>query len=339
MNRRSFNQAILGSALILPNTLSMEKSKSSYLLPGDHVGLVCPASPITEERLNKAILNMESLGLVPVRGKNILKQNGYLAGSDQERLQDLYEMYKDPSIKAIWCIRGGYGVTHLLPYMDYKLVGSNPKLLIGYSDITGFHNAFYSILKMTNLHGPMASSDFTPYTVEQLKKVIFGNRGDSIQVRTCDENDIEFTTNGKSVFERYVIHPGQAEGVLVGGNLSLLAAMCGTPYFKIKKHCILFIEDIEEAPYRVDRMITQLLQVMDTTRIKGILLGVFDGCERKDPATSSTLKEMMIERLAPLQIPCAYGFSFGHISNQCTIPLGAHAKMDSKDFSLQFELP
>ena len=249
------------------------------------------------------------------------------------------DMYRDSSIKAIWCIRGGYGCTHLLPYLDYKLIAAHPKLLIGYSDVTAFHNALYSKLKLNNLHGPVGSSDFTPYTLNLVKKVIFGRSGDSIDIKTCQDNDVEFNTNGKTTFERYVITPGIAEGALIGGNLSLLSALCGTPYFKIKKDTILFIEDIEEAPYRVDRMLTQLLQTIDMDKIKGIVLGVFEGCERKPEKTDQTLKEVMTERLSRLNIPCLYGFPFGHIANQCTLPVGAHARMDTNTFSLQVRLP
>lgn len=339
VNRRSFNQTMLGSGLVATHLASMQKNNSPYLVPGDRVGLICPASPINEDRLKKAVANMESLGLIPVPGKNIMNQNGYLAGKDIERLQDLHDMYRDPSIKAIWCIRGGYGATHLLPYIDYSLIDANPKLLIGYSDITAFHNALFTKLKLHSLHGPVGSSDFTPYTTEQLKKVIFGTAGDWVEVKTCDDNDLEFSTNGKTTFERFVIHPGKGEGILIGGNLSLLSAMCGTPYFKIKRDTILFIEDVEEAPYRIDRMLTQLLQAIDIHHVKGILLGVFEGCERKEPTISFSLKEVMMDRLSRLQIPCMYGFSFGHISNQCTIPFGTKGKMDTDAFTLQFRLP
>ncbi len=338
MDRRTFNQTVLGSSIMVPSISHLTKKYPPYLQPGDKVGLICPAGLINEERLTKAKTNIESLGLVPVLGKNIMQTHGYLAGKDQHRLEDLHDMYRDDSIRAIWCIRGGFGCTHLLPYLDLELIRSHPKMLLGYSDITAFHNGLYTKLNLHSLHSPVAASDFTQYTVDQLRKVIFGVSGQHIEIGACTDDEHQFV-EGKSTFERYVIYPGQSEGLLIGGNLSLLVSLCGTPYFKIKKDSILYLEDIEEAPYRIDRMLTHLFQAIPVDRIKGIVCGVFEGCERKEHTPSLSLKEVILERLSRLQVPAIYGFSFGHISNQCTIPIGAKGTLNTASFSLSLKLP
>lgn len=310
----------------------------TYLKPGDRIGLICPSGPISQERLDCSISNLEQLGLVPVQGINIMKQNGYLAGNQMERLEDLHTMYTDQSIKAIWCIRGGFGATHLLPHLDYKLIRKHPKVLLGFSDITALHCALLTRLSISNFHSPVASSELTPYTLENLRNIIFGSSGQLVKIGTSPDND-DFFIQGKTAYERYVVKPGQAHGILWGGNLSLLAALCGTPYLKVNRDFLLFIEDIEEAPYRIDRMITQLLQVLPLNLLKGIVLGVFEGCEKKAGTASQTLKEMMLEKFSSLAIPVIYGFPFGHILHQCTFPFGAEAILDTDSFSLTVKLP
>lgn len=322
--------------IIMNNSISLKK-KTQYLKPGDRVGLICPAGIINEERIARAIANMQSLGLEPVLGKNILNQSGYLAGKDQERLYDLMSMYKDQSIQAVWCIRGGYGCTRLLPHIDFDIIRSNPKPILGYSDVTAFHHSFTLKAGIPAFHSPVASSEFSPYTLENLKKVILGSPGQTIEIVPSTEND-QLYLEGKSLYERYVIQNGVASGRLWGGNLSLLSAMCGTEYLKVKKDILLYIEDIDEAPYRIDRMLTQLFQSIPMDKVKGIVLGVSEGCEKKENAQSYTLKEVLMERVGRLGIPAAYGFSFGHITHQFTIPVGAVATMNTEKFNLMIEL-
>lgn len=338
MNRRLFTQTLVGSGVWWSTNEKKRIKPGNYLKAGDRIGLICPASPIQQERIDRSLANLKVLGLEPVLGKFILQQNGYLAGNQTERLADLHDMYRDESIKGIWCIRGGFGCTHLLPDLDYKLIQKNQKILLGFSDVTAFHCALQSKLNQSNLHSPVASSEMTPYTLEQFKKIAFGQSSQLVSIGTCTEND-EMFNQGKTVFERYVIHQGQAHGVLWGGNLSLLSALCGTPYIKIDRDFILFIEDIEEAPYRVDRMITQLLQVLPLRLLRGVILGVFEGCEKKPEATTQSLKEVMMDRFSKLSIPVMYGFPFGHIANQCTFPFGAEVIMDTSNFSLTIKLP
>ena len=314
------------------------RRKPKYLKAGDTVGLICPAGIINEERVLKATTNMQSLGLEIKLGSHIMEQSGYLAGTDANRLADLHGMYRDPSVQAIWCIRGGYGCTRILPMIDFGLLNSNPKPLFGYSDVTAFHHSFYNKAGIQTFHSPVAASDFTSFTFDHLKSIVLGESGKEIEINSCAEND-RLYTEGKSVYERYVIYPGKAEGRLWGGNLSLLAAMSGTEYLKLRNDTILYIEDIGEAPYRIDRMLTQLFQSLPINKIKAIVIGVCDGCEKKENDQSFTLREVMEDRVGKLKIPSVYGFPFGHIPNQCTLPFGAQASFDTEKFVMKVELP
>lgn len=339
MNRRSFTKSVLsGSGFLILNNSPQMRRKPIYLKAGDTVGLICPAGIINEERITKATANMKSLGLEVKFGDHIMEQSGYLAGTDANRIADIHRMYRDPSVQAIWCIRGGYGCTRLLPMIDFELLKSNPKPLFGYSDITAFHHSLYNKSGIQTFHSPVGASDFTPFTFDHLKPIVLGESGKEIEIKACAEND-QFFAEGKSVYERYVIHPGKAEGSLWGGNLSLLAAMLGTDYLQIKKDTILYIEDVGEAPYRIDRMLTQLFQAVPLNKIKGIVVGVCDGCEKKENDQSFTLKEVIEDRIGSLKIPAVYGFPFGHISNQCTFPFGAKAIFDADAFMMKVELP
>ncbi|MEL6925573.1 MAG: LD-carboxypeptidase, partial [Bacteroidota bacterium] len=241
-----------------------------------------------------------------------------------QRLDDLHQMFADPEIDGIWCVRGGYGCTRILPHIDYKLIRKNPKVIIGYSDITALLQGIHQETGLIGFHGPVGTSDFTDYTLEQMQAVVMQNKA---------TYTIPFFDNPKALDQdeyRYeVIHPGVAEGELAGGNLSLLAAMTGTDFECKVKGKLLFIEDVGEQPYRIDRMLTQIQQNQNLNDAAGIVLGVFNDCKARNPEYSLTLMECLKDQLAGLRIPVIYGFSFGHISNQCTFPIGIRARLDT----------
>ncbi len=298
--------------------------KPARLKEGDTVGMIAPSSSVSAETLARAIANIESLGLKVKTGDNILKSKGYLAGTEKERLDDLHKMFADPAIKAVWCVRGGYGATRYLPQIDYALIKKNPKIFIGYSDITALHLAIHEKTGLVTFHGPVGTSDPTDYNRLHLKNVLM-HPSPQYLIPQAEEN----LKNEGNLYKTEAIHPGKSAGKLIGGNLSLLSAMAGTPYgLKNLKGCLLFMEDIEERPYRIDRMLTQLLQSCDITKAAGIILGVFEGCNPKPDENSLSLMECLTDRLAPLNIPCMYGYSFGHIKNQCVLPVGIQAEMD-----------
>ena len=298
--------------------------KPARLKKGDTIGLIAPGSPIPDDRFGQAIKNVERLGFKTVYTQNAKAQHGFLAGTDAQRLDDLHQMFADPAVAGIWCLRGGYGCTRLLPHIDYSLIRKNPKVLIGYSDITALLQAINIKTGLVGFHGPAAVSTFTEYTVDHVKSVLI-NAECPLKIDISSEN----LAKEAPEYQSYVIRPGTAEGRLVGGNLSLLASMTGTDFEWSVKNKIVFIEDIGEKPYRIDRMLTQLMQSCRLDKAAAIILGVFVDCEAKPDAASLSLSETLKDRLYGLGIPVIYGLSFGHIANQFTLPIGIKARIDT----------
>ncbi|MCL4112193.1 UNVERIFIED_CONTAM: hypothetical protein GTU68_033051 [Idotea baltica] len=329
MNRRDFKKLLIWGS-VAASTQSKAKTKHlvkpAPLRTGDLIGLIAPGSAIPEEKISKSISTLEDLGLQYKMGEFARSVNGYLAGTDAERLSDLHQMFSDPDIKGIWCLRGGYGCTRLLSAIDYDLVARNPKVLIGYSDITALHLAFYQKCSLVTFHGPVASSEPTLYSIESLKQMVFENG--SLMIRSSMDN-------GPRDDSRYVIKGGIAEGNLVGGNLSLLAAMVGTDCLPSFENKLVFIEDIGEKPYRIDRMLVQLFQATDLSSAAGIIFGQFNDCEAEKNENSYTLKQTLMNQIQHLNIPIYYGFSFGHVNQNCTIPLGIRARFDTNTATLE----
>ncbi len=332
MNRRTFTQQLsygiiplLGfpTSFFSANYSEGMKAikKPRQLVPGDTIGLLSPGSALSPERIATAIQNIENLGFKTVLAPHAREKKGFLAGEDAHRLADLHDFFADDQIAGIWCLRGGYGSARLLPQLDYALIRKNPKVLIGYSDITALLGAIYQRSGLVTFHGPVASSTFSDFTQQHLRAVLMNPSATySIQAET----------------QVKAIVPGQAKGVLAGGNLSLLAALCGTAYEPNWKNKLVFMEDIGEKPYRIDRLLTQLLQGSNLNKAAGILLGQFEDCEAKPGDNSLTLLETLHDRLGPLGIPVAYGMPFGHISDMVTLPLGIEAVLDVDNGHLRF---
>lgn len=341
MNRRTFSKKIAAATTLIgfpfvgfnrdsSTTFSKKIIKPKRLKPGDTIGLVTPASPITEEQLDKAIKNIEGLGFKLVYNrKRLLARNGYLAGKDIVRADEINRMFDNKDIDGIWCIRGGYGVTRMLEMLNYKVIRQNPKVLIGYSDVTALHQAIFKKTGLVCFHGPVGASEFTAYTQKHVTQVV-SNTDTTFKIEAAPQNE----AMENQVYNSYVINDGVAEGKLVGGNLTLAASLVGTPYDISYNNKLVFLEDIGEKPYRIDRMITQMLLAGKFDRVKGIILGVFYNCEAGEGENSLTLAEMFKDRFERLKIPVIYGMSFGHISNQFTLPLGINARLNTTDKTL-----
>ncbi len=237
-------------------------------------------------------------------------------------------MFERKDVDTIVCARGGYGCARILPLLDYNVIKNNPKILIGYSDVTAL---LYGIFKETGLitfHGPVGISTFNDYSVDYFKKVLM-HPEEVFAFYNADEdknkNDEEFNS--------ITINTGKARGVLVGGNLSIVVSLIGTPYDVDGKNKIFFLEEVGEEPYRVDRMLTQMIEAGKFKNAKGIMLGVFkDSVSNKNKSgldDSFSLKEVLFDRLSNLKIPVVYGMSFGHITNKFTLPFGVEAELDS----------
>jgi len=300
-----------------------KKIKPKKLKKGDTIGLIAPGSAFSKDAYNRTIKNIKSLGLKYKNANNLFKDYGFVAGTDKERIDDIHQMFSDNTVDAIWCVRGGYGTTRIIENLDYNLIRSNPKIIIGYSDITALLNAINAKTGLVTFHGPVGATELTPYTLDNFKKVLFSNSA-SVKIPVFYNVEEE---NG--AFVSSVIVDGNMRGELIGGNLSLLSAMSGTKFNLHLKDKLLFIEDVGEKPYRIDRMLTQLLFSTDISKASGIILGVFKDCD-VDPGTdgSLTLLETIKDRLEPLGLPLFYGFSFGHIKDMCTLPIGIEAKFD-----------
>lgn len=324
MDRRSFvvnsGLTLFGLSYNLNKALTLEEikklKKAIPLKTNDKVALIAPGSPPKPEKLNLAITQIKSLGFQVVEGANLRKKAGFLAGTDAQRLSDLHQMFADKSIKGIWCVRGGYGCTRLLPMLDFKLIKNNPKVLIGYSDITALSNAIYQKTGLVGIHGIVGSSPFNEYSVNALKSLLF--KATKNQVLNNHPNDTVDT-----------LYPGIGKGRLLGGNLTVMTAMAGTPYEIQAKNKIIFIEDVGEKPYRIDRMLTQLIQSSQLNKAKGIILGQFRNCESASDDPHEKLLFRLKNLLLPLKIPCVYGFSFGHVEHNMSLPVGAMVQLDT----------
>lgn len=339
MDRRTFGRRIAAATALAGLPLvgfakdSSEENfpkkilKPKRLKPGDTIGLVTPASPITEEQLEKTIENIERLGFkLQYNRKRLLARKGYLAGKDIVRADEINRMFNNKEIDGIWCVRGGYGVTRMLDMLNYKVIRDNPKVLIGYSDITALHQAIFKKTGLVGFHGPVGASEFTDYTKEHLLEVV-SKRTTTFEITASPANE----AMENQAYNSYVIRDGIAEGRLVGGNLTLAASLVGTPYDISYNNKLVFLEDIGEKPYRLDRMLTQMILAGKFNKVKGIVLGVFLNCEAGESDNSLTLEQMFKDKFRNFNIPIIYGMSFGHISNQFTLPLGIKAKLNTAD--------
>jgi len=303
------------------------KLKPGILKKGDTIGLVAPGSYISQNQLDESIKNFEELGYKVKYNNSILDKHGYLAGFDKDRAQDIHSMFLDSNVKAVVAVRGGYGCARLLPYLDYELIRKNPKIVMGYSDITSLLYGLYSKTGLVSFHGPVGTSTFNEYSVNHLNNTVAKINGNYEMKNLPDEED-----------KITVIKNGVAEGELIGGNLSIVVSMIGTEYDIDTENKIIFLEDIGEEPYRIDRMLTQMRQSGKFNKCSGVVLGIFRRCEidQNDPEfeNSLTLKQVLQDRLGDLGIPVIYGMSFGHITNKFTLPFGINAKIDTYNKSL-----
>ena len=288
------------------------------LIAGATIGLISPASPENVEAIQKGILFLKNQGFNILEGKHLYDKWGYLAGKDNDRASDIMEMFKNTEVDIILCIRGGYGSGRLLPYLDYDVIKENPKIFAGFSDITVLLNSFYEKCNLITFHSPMGTSNLED--IETFKSFMF----------TLMKGYEPYIIKNPSEFETKCIVPGIVEGNLIGGNLGLICNSLGTPYETDMKGKILFIEDVSEAPYRIDRILTQLLLAGKLQQCKGIILGQFKNCDLPHYERSLTLEEVFEDRLYNLNIPMFSGFCSGHDYPKLTLPIGARVRMNSE---------
>ncbi len=301
--------------------------KPPRLKAGDTVGLVAPGGHTDAPAIAKAIKNIESLGFHVKLGRNLEAVYGNYGGFPEQRLEDLHAMFADPDVKAIWAIRGGSGCIQLLAHLDYELIRKHPKILIGYSDITALHLAIQNKVGLVTFHGPVASSTFSDYSVTHLMNVLM-HPEDEYTIPMAVENSRKAEEEPHYALRTVV--PGVCEGPLTGGNLCLVSALVGTGYASNYAGGILFLEEVNEAPYRIDRMMMQLHLNRSLASTAGVMLGICENCGPQDSDISLTLDETTDQHLKLLKGPAVTGYSFGHIRNQFTIPMGIRARLDSQ---------
>jgi muramoyltetrapeptide carboxypeptidase len=252
---------------------------------------------------------------------------GNYAGSVEMRLADLHGMFLDPEVKAIWCIRGGSGGISLLAHIDYAMIRRHPKILLGYSDISALHLAILRHAGMVTFHGPVASSTATDYSTEHMLAVLTDPQP-SYTIPMSLENSQRALEEPH--YAARTVHSGVATGPLIGGNLSLVSALAGTPYAADFRGSILFLEEVNEAPYRIDRWMTQLDLAVGFNKAAAVMIGICENCGPEHESVSLTLDQTLDIHLQPLTIPAVTGYSFGHIRNQFTIPVGIQARLDTE---------
>lgn len=292
----------------------MKKLKSKPLNPGSKIGIIAPASPVKEMAVVEAgVAALEDLGLDIVMGETVRPLNGYLAGSDLERRADLERFWWDDSIEAIWCLRGGYGSVRLLPDLYLGLIERNPKILIGFSDITGLELGLWKQTGLVTFHGPVLTVLKNEFTINHAFQML---AGEAVGKPLAWPDD-------KSSY--LVFKEGKVRGPLLGGNLALVSSLLGTSYFPNLEEAILFLEETEEPPYRIDRMLTQLLASGILDMVAGIIVG---RCNPVEGKAEEDLIRVFAERLSKVACPAAYGFPIGHIPEQWTLPQGVTAEVD-----------
>ncbi|WP_416464922.1 S66 peptidase family protein [Sphingomonas sp. VDB2] len=301
--------------------------KPPRLRAGDTVGLIEPAG-FSDDAFDLDLVKetILAMGLKPRAAPHLAGRYGYLAGTDADRAADVNAMFVDPQVRAVFAVRGGWGCARILPRLDFATIRKNPKLLVGFSDITALHLAFAAKAGFTTIHGPNAASSWGAFSWDAFRAVAFDAATPTFSTPVGHDDRLAQRTGRIRTFR-----PGVARGRLLGGNLTVLAALMGTAYLPDFTGAILFIEDVSEQPYRIDRMLTQL----SLAGILGKLAGVaFGQCTDCGPGGASyggfTLSEVLQQHLEPLGIPAFQGGQFGHVANQYSLPLGVAAEMDAE---------
>ncbi|MGB3614063.1 MAG: LD-carboxypeptidase [Elainellaceae cyanobacterium] len=318
--RRVQGQAAPRPSIVLPPRLQ----------PGDQVGIISPAGAMREQRdleiTAKAIVD---LGLVPRLGAHTRDRYGYLAGRDGDRAADINRFFADPAVKALMPIRGDWGSARVLPYLDYGIIRQNPKIIVGFSDITALLLGIHARTGLVTFHGPHGVTSWSLGQTQPFRQVLFD--GGAIAIGGVPAAAVSPPLQ--------VITPGQARGPLIGGNLSVIAGIVGSPYLPDLTGKILFLEDVGEAVYRVDRMLTQLKLAGVLNHLAGFIFGQCTRCASDDSDGSLTLEQVLQDHIQPLGIPAWSGALLGHVEPILTVPIGADVAIDAERGSIQMLQP
>lgn len=331
MERRKFIKNAAGLAIGAYALSSFDSSRNELskiipksLIKGDLIGITAPAGCIWNKwHVEKIEARMAELGFKTKIGKTIYQQVGYLAGSDQMRADELMEFYKDEDVKAILTMRGGWGCSRILDLLDYELIQQNPKIIIGFSDITSLVNAIYKKTGVITFHGPCGYSSWKEFTTNNVFKAIVGGQPFLMK------NPPDYQEGLKT------LSPGKATGDLIGGNMTVVLSLIGTPYEPDWTNKILFLEEIGEEPYRIDRMLWQLKQHKVFEKVNGVVIGSLHKCEPEEPEKSFSLQEIINQHFKDSPFPVYQGATFGHLEPKFTLPIGVRTEIDADNFTLR----
>jgi muramoyltetrapeptide carboxypeptidase len=322
--------SVIGKNTILPSNAA-KVVKPRTLQKGDTIGLVSPASRLPKKKqYGKIIKQVKKLGYKVKVGKYARERYGYLAGTDEQRAHDLNAMFADDEVDAIMPFRGGWGCNRILDLIDYETIQENPKILVGFSDITSLLMAIFAKTGIITFHGPVGKVDWTDFTTQHFRKSLSSKNSYTLKMPQ--------TTLCEDCSTLSVITPGKAEGKLLGGNLTVLSAMMGSDYIPDWEGNILFLEDVGEDVYRIDRMLTQLKLNGVFEQISGFVFGQCSSCERSN-SYSLTLEQVFEDHIKPLGIPAFSGAMFGHIGKMVTLPVGAPAQINAQTGSIKLTEP
>ena len=331
MKRRQFifNSGLLASGFLsmsaMPAPNVQTKLKPQVLKYGDTIALTAPAGAIfSPTYIDKIANKLKSLGFKTKSGQTLTKQEGYLAGSDQLRAEEINGFFKDQSVKAIFTLRGGWGCGRILHLIDYQAIKNNPKIIMGFSDITSLLVAITKQTGLITFHGPMGYSSWNKFSTQQVYSTIVEGK------RT------KFTNPPEEIENLKTLTPGIAKGEILAGNLTVICSLIGTPYEPSWTGKILCLEEIGEEPYRIDRMLWQLKSCGALNAVSAVVLGSFKKCEPEFPEESFSLTEVIEQYFKDKKVPAFSGASFGHVKNKFNLPVGANAVIDARTF--KFEL-
>jgi muramoyltetrapeptide carboxypeptidase len=318
---------LLTSALKLPATSQNSPLKPPRLKPGDGVGLISPAGAnFLKGDLEIVLDAVRGLGLTPYLAPHLLDRYGYLAGKDRDRAADVNQFFADPNISILLPIRGGWGCARILPYLDYEIIRRHPKIIIGFSDITTLILGINAKTNLVTFHGPNGFSSWRTPQTDLFNRILFlGEKITFINPKDGDDSDRLMQVKNRI----QTITPGKARGKLMGGNLSVLSAIIGSPYLPNLKGAILFLEDVGENIYRLDRMITHLKVTGLLNQLAGFIFGQCVNCTPDPDYASLTLEEVLEDHIQPLGIPAYYGAQIGHLEILWTLPLGTEVEIDA----------
>lgn len=324
--KRTAGDGRTGATTVPPGALpSRPAVRPPAIRGGDTIGLMIPASANWDPFDVDVVLEaLAALGLKGKLGAHVFDRRGYLAGRDEDRAADFNAMVRDPEVRAIHCLRGGWGSARLLPLIDFDAVARSPKAVIGYSDVTALLLSLHARTGLITFHGPNGSSEWNETNVGWLQRVTW--RGEAVTF----ENPRQPT--GAIVpdeFRTRPITPGRARGRLLGGNLTVLTALIGSPYLPDFTDAILFLEDVQEAPYRIDRMLVQLKLAGVLERVRGVVWGTCSKCDPGEGFGSLTIPDVLDDHVRSLGVPAYHGAMIGHMGRQFTLPVGAEVELDA----------